>query len=183
VERMTSLVADMVEINLGEDDPLLKGLQPADLGAIVSEVTTACTMEAEARNCRLEVEGRMESILEGSPELLRRAVENVLRNAIRYAPEGTPIYLTLDADEQQATITIRDLGPGVPEEMLTQIFDPFFRVEEARDRRCPGSCSGLGLSIARRAVQLHHGTIAAENAGPGLRVRITLPLPAAAVPA
>jgi len=73
-----------------------------------------------------------------------------------------------------AAISIRDYGPGVPEQVLTQIFDPFFRVEEARNAM--GGGSGLGLSIAKQAVQLHHGTITAENASPGLRVQITIPL-------
>jgi signal transduction histidine kinase len=71
-------------------------------------------------------------------------------------------------------IAIRDYGPGVPEGTLTRIFDPFFRVEEARDAL--GGGSGLGLSIAKRAVQVHHGTITAENASPGLRVQIRIPL-------
>ena len=72
------------------------------------------------------------------------------------------------------SIAIRDYGPGVPEDALTRIFDPFFRVEEARDAM--GGGSGLGLSIAKRAVQVHHGTITAENASPGLRVQIRIPL-------
>jgi two-component system sensor histidine kinase CpxA len=72
-----------------------------------------------------------------------------------------------------AVIAVRDYGPGVPDDALTRIFDPFFRVEEARNAN--GGGSGLGLSIAKRAVQLHNGTIAAENASPGLRVKITIP--------
>jgi signal transduction histidine kinase len=69
---------------------------------------------------------------------------------------------------------VRDHGPGVPQEMLVRIFDPFFRVEEARNSN--GGGSGLGLSIAKRAMQAHHGSIAAENALPGLRVRLAIPL-------
>jgi signal transduction histidine kinase len=71
-------------------------------------------------------------------------------------------------------IVVRDCGPGVPQDALARIFDPFFRVEEARDLN--GGGSGLGLSIAKRAVQVHHGTITAENASPGLRVQIAIPL-------
>ena len=71
----------------------------------------------------------------------------------------------------------RDRGPGVPEEAIAHIFDPFFRVEEARNTN--GGGSGLGLSIAKRAVQAHHGSIYAENASPGLRVRIAIPLTSA----
>jgi signal transduction histidine kinase len=68
---------------------------------------------------------------------------------------------------------VRDYGPGVPAEALDRLFDTFFRVEPARAAN--GGGSGLGLSIAKRAVQLHRGTIEAENASPGLRIRITIP--------
>jgi signal transduction histidine kinase len=71
-------------------------------------------------------------------------------------------------------IAVRDHGPGVPEEAVSRIFDPFFRVDQARSSH--GGGSGLGLSIAKRAVQLHHGTISARNAFPGLRVEIRVPL-------
>jgi two-component system sensor histidine kinase CpxA len=106
--------------------------------------------------------------------LLRRALENVVRNAIRYTPQHSSIDVTVAEDDGAATIAVRDFGPGVPEDALTRIFDPFFRVEESRDANSGGS--GLGLSIAKRAVQVHHGFIAAENASPGLRVQIKIPL-------
>jgi two-component system sensor histidine kinase CpxA len=110
----------------------------------------------------------------GNPELLRRAVENVLRNGIRYSPEKSPIELALSESADEAIISIRDYGPGVPKAALARIFDPFFRVEEARNTN--GGGSGLGLSIAKRAVLLHRGSINAENATPGLRVTIAIPL-------
>jgi len=106
-------------------------------------------------------------------------VENVVRNAIRYSPEKSAIEVALGEDEKDAHITIRDYGPGVPENAMKRIFDPFFRVEEARNTN--GGGSGLGLSIAKRAVSVHRGSIAAENATPGLRVTILIPLAAAAV--
>jgi len=107
-------------------------------------------------------------------------VENVLRNAIRHAPEHSNIEVSLAEDSRAAAITVRDFGPGVPEDTLTRIFDPFFRVDEARDAMSGGS--GLGLSIAKQAVQVHQGTITAENASPGLRVKIAIPLCAAPAP-
>jgi signal transduction histidine kinase len=103
----------------------------------------------------------------------------VVRNAIRYAPEDSTIDISVSEDARTAFIAVRDLGPGVPEDALKHIFDPFFRVDEARDAADGGS--GLGLSIAKRAVQVHHGTISAENASPGLRVQITIPLIAASM--
>jgi signal transduction histidine kinase len=120
------------------------------------------------------VSGSLASEVLGNRELLRRVVENVLRNGIRFSPENSTIDLSLSEDACAAVIAIRDFGPGVSEDALVRIFDPFFRVEEARDKT--GGGSGLGLSIAKRALQVHHGTISAENASPGLRVRITIPL-------
>jgi two-component system, OmpR family, sensor histidine kinase CpxA len=105
---------------------------------------------------------------------LRRAVENILRNAIRYAPEGTAIETKLAASAGAALITIRDYGPGVPEELLPKIFTPFFRVDVSRDNATGGV--GLGLAIAQRAVSVHHGQLRAQNMKPGLSVSIELPL-------
>jgi signal transduction histidine kinase len=100
-------------------------------------------------------------------------VENVVRNAIRYSPENAAIDVTLSETADYVTITVRDYGPGVPAVLLAQIFEPFFRVEDARESDTGGI--GLGLSIAKRAVQLHHGTIEAQNALPGLQVQLTIP--------
>ncbi|MBC7925659.1 MAG: ATP-binding protein, partial [Bryobacteraceae bacterium] len=111
---------------------------------------------------------------QGDPELLHRAVENVLRNAIHHAPEGTEIEVDLQVNPQAVTIRVRDHGPGVPEGQLSEIFRPFYRVEEDRNRQNGGGV-GLGLSIAERAVRVHHGEIRAENAEPGLAVELRLP--------
>jgi signal transduction histidine kinase len=174
VNRIASLVADIVEINVLEDDPALEEKREICVRDIIDEVVRDCSVEAEARGCRIDVSGNVCGAVHGNPELLRRAVENVLRNAIRYSPEKSPIELTINETPDNANIIIRDFGPGVPEQAITRIFDPFFRVEEARNMN--GGGSGLGLSIAKRAIHLHRGSIAAENATPGLRVRIAIPL-------
>jgi two-component system, OmpR family, sensor histidine kinase CpxA len=105
-------------------------------------------------------------------------VENVVRNAIRYTPEQTAVEITLERLNGKAVIRVRDYGPGVPAESLPHLFDPFYRVESDRNRNTGGA--GLGLSIARRAVELHHGRIEARNAQPGLQVTIELPVKVAA---
>jgi signal transduction histidine kinase len=174
VDRITSLVADIVEINFVESDAVLHETAMVSVRKIVDELAHDCTVEAQARGCFIEVSGQESIEVRGVPELLRRAIENALRNAIRYAPEKSAIQLAITADSRNAMIAVRDFGPGVPETALARIFDPFFRVEEARN--ASGGGSGLGLSIAKRAVLLHHGTILAENASPGLRVKITIPL-------
>ena len=174
IDRIASLVSDIVEITFVEGDPALRGAETLPITEIVDEVVRDCAMESEARGCRIHLMGSIDGQVMGSRELLRRAIENVLRNAVRYSPEGTTILVYLAEKEQSVVIVVRDHGPGVPDEMLTRIFDPFFRVEEARNTN--GGGSGLGLSIAKRAVQAHHGSIAAENAAPGLRVTLAIPL-------
>ena len=106
------------------------------------------------------------------PELLRRAIENIVRNAIRHAPAGTDVDVILDSNAARELISVRDRGPGVPEEALNRIFDAFYRVEADRNRSSGGV--GLGLAIAQRAVELHNGTLRAKNMNPGLLVEIEL---------
>jgi two-component system sensor histidine kinase CpxA len=116
----------------------------------------------------------------GDPALLRSGFENVLRNAIRYAPPGSPVELIAapsQSSEDPATdvveVRIEDRGPGVPSEMLERIFEPYTRLAPAGD---DSTGTGLGLAIARRVFAAHGGHIRAEPVTPcGLRVRITLP--------
>jgi len=129
----------------------------------------------------------------GTEELLRSAIENVVRNAVRYTAEGTQVEITLRAAGStppnsnvngsgskaaaslSAVISVRDHGDGVPDEFIEKIFRPFYRTADARDRESGGS--GLGLSITSRAVRLHGGTVAAANAKDGgLEVTINLPI-------
>lgn len=176
VDRITSLVADIVEITFIEGDPAVQDTGVVRLGEIVDEVVRDCALEAQFRECTIHTGGSLTGAVIGSRELLRRAIENVLRNGIRYSPEHSEIQVSIAENEREAVISVRDFGPGVPEKAIARLFDPFFRVEDARDANSGGT--GMGLSIAKRAVQVHHGAIAAENAVPGLRVRITIPLAA-----
>ena len=110
----------------------------------------------------------------GSSELLRSGIENVIRNAIRYTAEGTAVKLSLTTKSDRAVVTVRYHGPGVPDSELQHIFEPFYRVEEARERSSGGV--GLGLSIANRTIKLHGGNIRAENVTDGLLITICIPL-------
>jgi two-component system sensor histidine kinase CpxA len=150
-----------------------------NLGTLVREVADDADFEARARDRSVCVVELVPSTISGVPELVRSAIENVVRNAVRHTASGTEIgiWLTVDIvdDYQYAVIKVRDHGKGVPEESLAEIFRPFYRVEDARDRRTGGA--GLGLSIAARAVRLHNGTIRAFNASDnGLIVEIRLPV-------
>jgi two-component system sensor histidine kinase CpxA len=111
----------------------------------------------------------------GDRELLWRAMENLLRNALRHTDPDNGVILSLERDRKQAHLSVRDFGSGLPEGELEKIFEPFYRVQESRDRGSGGH--GLGLSIAATAVRRHGGRIGAQNAdGGGLIVRISLPL-------
>ena len=172
--RITSLVSEIVEMTRMEGDPTARITEPVKLQEVLDETVDDCRIEAQLfRGCNIRVEGKISGVVSGDRELLRRAVENVLRNAIRYSPEKNSIDLMLEENSAGANITVRDYGPGVPAELVGQIFEPFFRVQDARDEETGGI--GLGLSIAKRAVRLHRGTITAENAAPGLRVTIAIP--------
>jgi signal transduction histidine kinase len=176
INRMACLISDLLEITSVEGDPALQEMSPVPLREVVDELVQDCLVEADSRGCAIEVKGALQKDLLSNRELLRRAIENVLRNAIRYSPRDSTIRIDLSEADHQALIAVRDFGPGVHPELLGKIFDPFFRVEEARASN--GGGSGLGLSIAKRAVQLHRGTIEAENASPGLLIRITIPIQA-----
>jgi two-component system sensor histidine kinase CpxA len=167
------MVSELVEITRAEGDPEARKFAIVDLEQVIKDVVSEERLAAELRECRLQVSGQLERPLWGDPELLRRAVGNVLRNALRYSPSHSAVEVTLAETADTSIVEIRDHGPGVSEELLSQIFKPFFRVEESRDTNSGGI--GLGLSIAMRAVQVHQGTITAENAQPGLKVQIVLP--------
>jgi two-component system sensor histidine kinase CpxA len=174
IDRLADLVSGLIQVTRAEGDFADRNLTPVSLNSVVAEVTESSELEASAKHCRVEAKSDAEVELQGDPELLRRAVENVVRNAIRYAPESTAVEVKVGAHDSTATVSIRDYGPGVPDEMLPRIFTPFFRVDASRDTATGGM--GLGLAIAQRAVLLHHGHMEAENANPGLRVTIALPL-------
>jgi two-component system sensor histidine kinase CpxA len=170
-----------------------------DLVELVTAITDDARFEAGSRNrsVRLKTSGRCTTV--GNELLLRRAIENVVRNAVQYTAEGTEVEIELRSDagvacenqgagkavdgpakaktelDRCAVITVRDHGPGVPENSLVEIFRPFYRVDEARDREAGGV--GLGLAITDRAVRLHGGSVEAANEpSGGLVVTIRLPI-------
>lgn len=150
-----------------------------DLCALVKEVADDAEFEARSRERSVRVIECEACAMMGAVELLRSAIENVVRNAVYYTKEKTEVEISLKGeaikDEKYAVIRVRDHGTGVPEEALGEIFRPFYRVEDARDRQTGGT--GLGLAIAARAVRLHGGTIKAANAADGgLIVEMRLPI-------
>ena len=172
--RLNSLVGQLLQVTRAEGDPASLRRDPVRLDQLVQLLVEDSAMEAEAHGCSLQYHSGEAMTIAGDPELLRRAVENVLRNAIRYEPHDSSVEVRLWHGDAGAVVEIRDHGPGVPVDALPRIFDPFYRVESDRNRLSGGI--GLGLSIARRAVELHQGAIRATNANPGLKVELEFPV-------
>lgn len=178
VDRLSSLVGGLLQVTRVEGDPASRNLEILSLDQLIRHVVEDCSIEAVTRGCHVNLTSPAPVTIHGDQELLRRAVENVLRNAIRHSPSGAAIEVGLEVSSQNVTVSIRDYGPGVPEDLMTDIFKPFFRVESSRDSASGGV--GLGLAIAKRAVALHHGNMTARNMNPGLLVSVELPIEAAA---
>lgn len=174
VARLTELVETLLEVTRAEGDPAAARRVPLDLAPLLEEAVHDAAIEAEAQGCRLELRDAAPAATTGDPELIRRAIDNVLRNAIRHAPAGSPVDVRLEVEAGQARIEVRDQGPGVPADLLEKIFQPFVRAESDRGRASGGA--GLGLSITARALALHHGRAFARNTHPGLAVTLELPL-------
>jgi signal transduction histidine kinase len=145
-----------------------------NVGELLASIVDDVTIEADARGCPVSLLPAPVHV-SGDLELLRSTFENVIRNAVQHSPQGSPVVITVTPRADVVTIQVRDHGPGVPEQELKLIFEPFYRVDKARDPAEGGA--GLGLAIAQRAVDLHGGMIEARNAASGgLVVSITLPM-------
>jgi two-component system sensor histidine kinase CpxA len=178
-ERLNKLIEQLLILTRLESGTAVTGFEPVDLARLVQEIGADADFEARNRNRAVRVRVDEECRVAGNALLLRSAVENVVRNAVRYAPEGTEVEITLacrqDDDGGNAVICVRDHGTGVPDEALEDLFQPFYRVAGARERLTGGI--GLGLAITRRVVQLHGGMVKAANmSGNGLVVEIRLPI-------
>jgi two-component system sensor histidine kinase CpxA len=182
--RLNELIQKLLTIaRLEAGDEMIEKL-PVHLEQIIHEIARDAAFEAQARHCQVEATVLDYCVVIGSPSLLHSAIENVVRNAIRYTQEGTTVQVRLEqgvaieGDSLQgpeAVVRVTDSGPGVPEDALDKLFRPFYRIDDARGRQTGGV--GLGLSITDRAVRLHGGTIKVSNRPQGgLMVEIRLPL-------
>jgi two-component system sensor histidine kinase CpxA len=140
----------------------------------VIEITEKAIRREAAAPLRVALEIPADLQVMADPELLARALANLLRNAVRYAGEAGPIAVSAQRNENGVCITVADSGPGVPDGELARIFDPFYRVDSSRDRATGGT--GLGLAIVKTCIESCGGTVTGRNRKPtGLEVTITLP--------
>ena len=154
------------------------------LADLVEGITQDADFEAQSRKCHVVTRIEQNCVVLGHPNLLHSAIENVVRNAVRYTAEGTTVEVRLSCSNSaspEAVIQVSDSGPGVPEDSLDKLFRPFYRIDDARGRGTGGV--GLRLAIAERAVRLHNGSVKAANRREGgLMIEIRIPS-AASVPA
>jgi signal transduction histidine kinase len=150
---------------------------PVDLAMLIHRIVQDAAFELPQRQQDVAVHIFDEGLMvEGNVELLHRALENVVRNAFFYTELGTPVEIALSHHRQdRILIQITDCGPGVPLKSLAHLFEPFYRVDEARARKTGGT--GIGLAICQRVVALHDGAVSARANEPnGLIVEIELPV-------
>jgi len=177
-ERLNELIGQLLTLARLESGAEATEKELVNLASLVDEIAADADFEARSRHRAVRLVTSEEYTTTGNAELLRRAIENVVRNAVRYTAEGTAVEIALGGQrtggDPQAVISIRDHGAGVPEAALADLFRPFYRVADARDRQTGGI--GLGLAITERAVRLHGGTVTAANAPDGgLIIEIHLP--------
>lgn len=173
-ERLNLLIGQLLMLARMESGVATAVREPLDLMAIVHEVVEDAAFEAKSRGRTVQITETCEALVSGDPELLHSAVENVVRNAVRHTREGTAVEVSLRRQgEASVVIRVRDHGGGVPEEALPYIFQPFYRVGDARERGTGGV--GLGLTIVHRTIRLHEGMVCAVNVPEGLVVELTLP--------
>jgi two-component system sensor histidine kinase CpxA len=179
IERLDALISQVLKLArlTGTDAPFTR--ETFDLDEMIEEVVRDANFEAAAKNCRVLLQGSADAALHGNRDLLRSAVENVLRNAVRYSPPDGTVEVAVCRGED-VVISVGDRGPGVPDADLARIFEPFYRVAESRDRDTGGE--GIGLAITAQVMRAHGGSASASNRqGGGFEVRLNLPPGAPAV--
>ncbi|MGO9038637.1 MAG: ATP-binding protein [Steroidobacteraceae bacterium] len=173
--RMDKLIGELLALSRLQADVDNQLDEEIELRELLSDIVDDAQFEAGANGRLIHVESQIDGTVRGNVALLRRAVENVVRNAIKYSDPGSTVEvgMTLGAGRRAAVISVRDSGTGVPESDIEHIFDPFFR--SSMHARKEGT--GLGLAIAKRVIESHGGSIGASNvSGGGLHVNIELPL-------
>jgi len=177
VEQMSALVNELLSFSKASLGSTALRAQAIDLQAIVDKAIQREMRDgAEIRN---DVPTGLTALAD--PELVVRAVANLLRNAVRYAGGAGPIVVSAGESDSGITLRVADSGPGVPEGEVPKLFDPFYRVDTARTRETGGV--GLGLAIVKTCVESCGGSVACRNRARGFEVTMTLPRPAGQDPA
>ncbi len=177
LERLNEMIERLLTVAKLDPSTTPVSMSQVDLTELVSRIVRSAEFELQERNGAIPLSCEGQYLVQGNAQLLHSAIENVIRNAVRYAGPGNSVEVRVEPAATPAVVRIlvRDYGCGVPDSELAKIFQPFYRVADDRNRETGGT--GLGLAIADRVVRIHNGTISARNATPnGLEVEIRLPL-------
>ncbi len=172
LDSMLERILTVARLESGQQKPKFESLS---LNDVVDDVLHDANFEAAATGATIHYQNSSEIKVSGDATLLRSAVENIVRNAVFYSGEGGKIDVSLEKADGAAVISVRDNGPGVPENALPLLFKPFYRVDDSRGTNTGGM--GLGLAIVRNAAAIHGGSVSAKNVAPhGLEVELRLPM-------
>ena len=177
-ERLNQLIGQLLTLSSLEANEEQVGSERIALNDLVAEIVSDANYEAHKRDCSVKFEPGQGLEIVGRRELIYRAVENVVRNAIRFTEAGSAVEIRTASVQQgtskMAMVQVSDQGPGIPEQEIESIFRPFYKVDQARSPQTGGF--GVGLAIAERAVKLHRGDLRAANrASGGLTIEMCFP--------
>ncbi len=179
IKRLDNMIGDVLALSRLENIMQTLQLSTFDFSLLLSNIIEDEQFIANKKSILITTPNYPSIKISADSSLLSSAISNIIGNAVKYSPENSKITVTLIQLKEELILTVSDTGKGVPEESITQLFEPFYRVNTARDRKTGGT--GLGLAIAKQAIRAHHGNISAKNntassKGAGLTITITLPL-------
>jgi two-component system sensor histidine kinase CpxA len=176
-ERLDALIGQVLKLSRLDAQAARLRRETVDLGTTIDAIARNAAFEGQVRGAGVDWTPPASPVrVSGDPALLASAIENVVRNALRYTSDGTSVGIELQQAAGRARVIVRDRGPGVPADELARIFEPFYRVTESRGRDSGGD--GIGLAITKRVLAAHGGTAYAANR-PGGGLEVTLELPSA----
>ncbi len=175
LERLDSMLDELLTFSKLDAGQYKLDKTQVDINQLIGELTEVNQVEADAKQQHFNIVVPTKLSIMADQRLLRRAIENVLRNAIKYSPQGGEILCHVQRQADQMLLQVCDQGPGIADSQLHAIFEPFYRVSDSRDNQSGGT--GLGLAIVAQIVRQHNGNVSAGNRqGGGLCISLHLPL-------
>lgn len=174
--RIQEMVDRMMELTALETRRVLERVQPVDMKPLLEELAGSAQGTAAQRGIRIELDAALDATVEGDPFLLRRALSNLLDNALDFSPEGSVVQLSMTVRRRHVVIAVRDQGAGIPGYAQDKVFEKFYSLARPHTQK---KSTGLGLSFVKEITALHHGRIELhnrpDNEGPGAVASLTLP--------